>query len=168
MEEDILTRLYTSLHRLGRQMHRYAHTFNDHGNHNHHQEQFRLLSLISKTNGAIQRDLAGSMDVRPSSMTEMVAQMERLGYIKRQQDEKDQRIIRLFLTDKGKLAVDESRQQTNKLVKNIFAGFNDSEIEQLLTLVSKLCNYLDQKDNKNDFTPHLYSLKGYHQHHSKA
>lgn len=147
--------LYTSLHRLSRQLHRYSHRFFQ-GKHHHYQEQFRLLFLIAENDGIIQRDLVEKMDVRPSSMTQMIAKMEQLGLVSRKQDEKDQRVMHIFLTEQGKTAVAESQKTSEKLVDTMFAGLTDEEVGQMLQLTEKLCTHLsaiDSTDSARDF-PH--------------
>lgn len=141
---QVSIRLYTSLNRLVRQMHRFSHRV-EHEQH-HYREQSRLLQLIGQNEGIIQRDLTEEMDVRPSSMTEMLTKMEQLGYISRRPDEKNGRIIHIFLTEQGKLAAEESRALTEKLTEAMFDCLTENEAEQLLTLADKLCEGLDRAE----------------------
>ncbi|WP_051115599.1 MarR family transcriptional regulator [Clostridium pasteurianum] len=48
------------------------------------------MSLIFQNDGIIQKDLAREMDMRPSSMTEMLMRNEKHGFIVRRQDEKEE------------------------------------------------------------------------------
>ena len=136
-------KLYTALHRLGRQLHRCAHRI---GHADHYREQSRLLLLISENDGVIQRDLAEEMDVRPSSMTEMLAKMEQLGLIERRQDEKDQRVMHIFLTEQGKSEAMESQGATKTMTDVLFGGMSEEEISQMLSLTEKLSTYLNAVD----------------------
>ncbi|QAT50223.1 MarR family transcriptional regulator [Caproiciproducens sp. NJN-50] len=138
-------KLFTALHRLGRQMHRCAHHIGHAGG--YYREQSRLLLLIAENDGVIQRDLAEEMDVRPSSMTEMLAKMEQLGLVERKQDEKDQRVMHIFLTEQGKSAVKESQDATRKMTDTLFGGLSGEEISQMLILTEKLCTHLDAIDS---------------------
>lgn len=136
--------LYTALHRLARQMHRFAH-YEVHGG--HYREQSRLLRLIAENDGIIQRDLAEEMDVRPSSMTEMLIKMEQIGYISRRQDEKDQRIMHIFLTEEGKKAAGESVNDADRFTETMFKSLSEEEIGQMIGLTQKLCDNLDADTN---------------------
>ncbi|WP_182187187.1 MarR family winged helix-turn-helix transcriptional regulator [Pectinatus frisingensis] len=133
--------LSIALHRLGRQLHRAYHRGNHHNG--HYREQSHLLFLIAENDGIIQRDLAEKMDVRPSSMTEMVTKMETAGLIIRQQDKKDQRIMHLFLTEQGKESIVKSREKDIKLTDNFFQGLTEEEVGEMLRLTEKLCAYLE-------------------------
>lgn len=143
--------LYTTLHRLARQMHRFSHNM-EHGG--HYREQSRLLRLIAENDGIIQRDLAVEMDVRPSSMTEMLIKMEQIGYINRRQDEKDQRIMHIFLTEEGKNTAEESKNTTDRFTETMFKSLSEEEISQFLALALKLCDNLDADANDKNMQEH--------------
>lgn len=145
MEENNHAKLYTSLHRLGRQLHRCSH----HLGHldGYYREQSRLLLLIAENDGVIQRDLAEEMDVRPSSMTEMLGKMEQLGLVYRKQDEGDQRVMHIFLTEQGRAIAEESKKANAKLTDALFQGLTEDEINEMLRLTEKLAAHLDTLDS---------------------
>ncbi len=157
MPNEDSIQLYTALHRLGRQMHRFSHR--PESGQGSYREQSRLLRLISGNDGAIQRDIAEEMDVRPSSMTEMLVKMEQLGYIIRKQDEKDQRVMHIYLTNEGKAAAEESVNTTGRLTKELFKSLSDEEIKQMLEIASKLC------DNLDSFASDDHAHGVHHEHH---
>lgn len=132
-------KLLIAMHRLGRQLHRASHQGH---HHNHYREQSHLLILIAENDGIMQRDLAEKMDVRPSSMTEMITKMEKAGFISRQQDERDQRIMHIFLTEKGKSSVEDSQKNDIMLTASLFQGLTDEEITEMLRLTEKLSAHL--------------------------
>ncbi|WP_234702334.1 MarR family winged helix-turn-helix transcriptional regulator [Clostridioides difficile] len=51
--------------------------------------------------GQSQKELADKRKVKASTTTVMIKRMEKAGLVERKQDEKDQRVSRIFLTDKG-------------------------------------------------------------------
>ncbi len=162
-------KLFTAIHRLGRQMHRCAHSVG-HAD-GYYREQSRLLMLIAENEGVIQRDLAEEMDVRPSSMTEMLSKMEQLGLIYRQQDERDQRVLHIFLTEQGKNAAKDSQTATQKITGALFGGLTDDEIKQMLALTEKLCSHLDAIDStesNHDIFHHHKHYGGHDSYHESA
>ncbi|MCR4436371.1 MAG: MarR family transcriptional regulator [Clostridiales bacterium] len=130
--------LYHALVRLYRQMFRLVH-LEMHGKYELYRGQANLLLLILKNNGASQGDLAEQLDVRPSSMTEMVAKMERAGLVTRKQDEKDQRVMRIYLTEDGRKAAESLAGTTDEFLGSIFNSLTDEEKEQMLVITEKLC-----------------------------
>lgn len=132
------------LHRLSRKMHRFYHT-SEH-KHGLYHGQSHLLQTIAKHDGIVQRDLAELVDMRPPSVTEAIGRMEELDYIKRRQDEKDQRLMHIYLTDKGKGIVEDTILSEKKFADGLFEGLTEEEIATMLAITSKLCDSLDRLD----------------------
>lgn len=65
---------------------------------------------IEENPGTIQRQLADSFHLRNASVTNMLKNLERDGYIERKQDKKSARIKRIYLTDLGKEQVNEMKK----------------------------------------------------------
>lgn len=101
MSKINLNDLYRTLHRLNRQMHRVSHKEGHRKGRLYH-GQANLLLLISQNDGASQRELGEQMDIRPSSMTEMLTKLEQNGLIVKKRDDKDQRVMHIHLTEEGK------------------------------------------------------------------
>lgn len=112
--------------------------------------QSKLLQLIAKNEGIIQRDLAEQMDMRPSSMTEALGRLEQLNLILRTRDEKDQRTMHIYLTNKGKEIVEDTVKSEEEFMKKftniMFKEISEEEIEKMLEITSKLCKSLDTLD----------------------
>lgn len=133
--------LYTELHRLGRLLFRVSHR--EGYENGHYRGQYRLLRLIMDNDGIIQRDLADQMDMRPSSMTEILARLEQMGLIRREPDEKDQRVVHVRLTDAGRAMAGEAAGAAEGLTGEMFKGMSDEEVSELLRLTRKLEANLD-------------------------
>ena len=65
----------------------------------------RMLMTLRANDGASPAALCELMDVRPSSMSELLARMEEHGLIRRIENENDKRATKVFLTDTGKESV---------------------------------------------------------------
>ena len=132
METDTTIKLYAALSRLGRQLHRYAPRSDFAGT--YFRGKSRILQFIAEHDGVIQRDLAEEMDVRPSSMTEMLLKMERVGLITREQDTGDQRVMHIHITEQGRAMVEAARRTEPKIADSAFDVLTDDEREELLRL----------------------------------
>lgn len=137
--------LFVAVMRLNRQMIRFAHKNVILGRGMHH-AQANLLSMIASLDGPTQRDLAEEMDVRPSSMTEMLGRLEQSGWIRRVQDENDQRVLRVYLTDAGKKIVDESPGFRSQTAGAIFDCLTDEEKDQLAAFLDKISANLERSE----------------------
>ncbi|MDQ7092875.1 MarR family transcriptional regulator [Desulfosporosinus sp. PR] len=150
--------LYQALFRLYRQMFRLVH-LEMHGKHELYRGQANLLLLILKNNGASQRELVEQLDIRPSSLTEMVTKMEQAGLITRRQDEKDQRVMRIYLTEAGRKAAEPLVGTTSDFINSIFISLTEEEKEQMLVITEKLCAtmeamYVPKADMRNNDIRH--------------
>ena len=167
MSKTNLNELYHALHRLNRQMHRSAHR-EDHGKGGRYHGQANLLLLVLQSNGASQRDLAEQLDVRPSSMTEMLTKLEQNDLIERKQDDKDQRIMRIYLTEKGKKAAEKMAESKDAFAESFFQALSEDEQEQLMILIEKLCSSLEAtEDSHSEGMHHRHGACHHEEHHHR-
>ncbi|WP_125154281.1 MarR family winged helix-turn-helix transcriptional regulator [Clostridium rectalis] len=90
-----------------------------------------VLFILNKKDGQSQKELATKMNIKPATATVMLKRMEKSGFIKRIQDEQDQRVIRVYITDKGR----ETIKEVKKVIENIDnVCFNNFTLEEKLLL----------------------------------
>ncbi|ANF94829.1 MarR family winged helix-turn-helix transcriptional regulator [Paenibacillus bovis] len=87
--------------------------------------QDNLLSRLWIDDGVTQMQLCEYLNCEPPTVTHMVRSLEQNGFIYRTRDEQDKRIMRIFLTEKGKELEAPVRlkwqQQQEKLLHSISA-----------------------------------------------
>ena len=64
--------------------------------------QQRVLAVLNLEDGLVQSYLAEVLDLRPSSLAELLKKMENSGDIQRKEDAADKRIKRIYLTETGR------------------------------------------------------------------
>ncbi len=136
-----LTRL---IHREG---HKHAHDMHDS---RMHRGKAHLLAQISENIGAKQMELAEMMDMRPSSMTEMLVSLEQSGLIIRKQDENDQRVMRVYMTEEGTKALESFSSALSGMSQSLFGALTDEEQEQFLKLAEKIIDNFDDVKRPDD------------------
>ncbi|MFN8471002.1 MAG: MarR family transcriptional regulator [Anaerolineae bacterium] len=72
-----------------------------------HRGQGRILALLKLRPEISQKDLSYLLDMRPQSLGELLAKLERNGYITRVPSETDRRAMDIRLTEKGAKAAEE-------------------------------------------------------------
>jgi DNA-binding MarR family transcriptional regulator len=97
-----------------------------------------LLFLAQQDEPALNMEIAEAFDIRPSSVTSQVAQAEEHGFVTRVDDPNDRRRKRIQLTDKGLEFIGGRREKQEAIIDGFFANLTDDEVEDLLTLVTKL------------------------------
>lgn len=85
--------------------------------------QDNLLARLWSSDGITQMQLCEHLKCEPPTITNMVKSLEQNGFIYRKKDAQDARVMRIYLTDKGK-EIEESvdfkwKQQQNKLLHDI-------------------------------------------------
>ena len=105
--------------------------------------QAQLLVLIRDNDGCTQKDLAGLLGVRYSSMSERLNKLERHGYIERVVDENNSKYKRIFITTEGKMAAVQCRRMQKDFEKIMYKGFAKKDKKQLEMYLKKICKNID-------------------------
>ncbi len=107
--------------------------------------QHRVLAVLAKEGTLMQSQLAEILDIRLSSLTELLSKLADRGLITRTTDENDKRVTNVSLTDSGKEAVDGHDDNSDDLLNTLFDGLTDEELDQLNGLLDKLNTSLKEK-----------------------
>lgn len=109
--------------------------------------QFGILFVLDKRGSCSQRELAKSIGVTPPSMTVAIQKLEKRGYIRKQQDENDQRISRIKITNAGKQCVEEARKVLEHMEQTLVKNMSLEEALLLKRLLIQMRdNILDSKE----------------------
>lgn len=100
-----------------------------------HPRQMPILAVLWKEDGCSQKELASQLGVKPPTVTVSIQRLEKIGIIVRKQDEKDQRISRIYLTEEGKAIINEGMRMAKEGEKQVLNGFSESE----LCLMKRFC-----------------------------
>ena len=104
-----------------------------------------MLWALRKNNGMAQKEIAKKLGITPPSMTVMIKKLEGEGYIVKKQDEKDQRMTRIFITEKGKEIAHHMELVLKTLEQEAFANMSEEEIMLLRRLLIQMKeNLLDK------------------------
>lgn len=90
-----------------------------------------------------QRDIERSFQVRRSTATELLNTMEANGYIRRVPVERDARLKKLELTEKGRRLQEEVIAAINGVEDSLTEGFTEEEKNTLSALLEKLRRNLE-------------------------
>jgi len=102
----------------------------------------RILFYISNHPGCLQRDIADSCDVDPSTLSTVLSNMESKGYIERRRFEVNNRSNAIYITEEGKKQSDKATEfllETSKIALN---GFTDKEADELRSYLERIIDNL--------------------------
>ncbi len=92
--------------------------------------QIPVLGLVAKKDGLSQRELAEILRIKPPTVNVSVQRLEKAGFLYKKPDEKDQRVTRIYMTEKGKETKAKALERIRKNEAVMLEGF--SEVEQCL------------------------------------
>ncbi len=90
------------------------------------------IANAGQNGGNRSSDIAHSLNISAGTLTTSVKLLEKKGCITRQTDSHDKRIIRLFLTDKGKRANEIHQSFHKKMVDDVIAALSADEANILI------------------------------------
>ena len=103
--------------------------------------QGRILAVLKLRDGVSTKDLSYLLGVRISSLNELLAKLERNGYVIREPSEYDKRVMLVKLTEKGK-----SEQQTGQSdYGDIFSCLSDDEQQVFGNFLDRIIDALHTK-----------------------
>ncbi len=112
----------------------------------------RIMLLLARKDGMSQNQLTSCIGVDASMITRTVKEMEKeLRWVRRERDPQDNRLMRVFLTEKGQEHAQIIPQKTEKLEKRLTQDLNQADLAQLrayLHLLEDTARYMYEDSNK--------------------
>jgi DNA-binding MarR family transcriptional regulator len=93
--------------------------------------QLSALSVIVYGGPITLGALAAAEQVRPPTMTKLVAAMEDGGLIERESDQEDRRVVRIRPTAKGKRILEEGRDRRIAVIAEALATLPDADVKAI-------------------------------------
>jgi DNA-binding MarR family transcriptional regulator len=107
--------------------------------------QWLLLRHLQRNDSCSIGELAEHLDVRSSTMSQMVDRLEKNGIVYRASNQKDARIKTVILSEKGKEIIQEREMIWVDSLAQPFQNFSTEEKETLLNLMDKLVSHIPKK-----------------------
>ncbi|MFS0724160.1 MarR family winged helix-turn-helix transcriptional regulator [Paenibacillus sp. 1P07SE] len=97
-----------------------------------------LLMRLAGQDGQSQKELARHMQVQPATLTVMINRMTSNGLLERRPDARDQRVSRVYLTEKGRTAAVAVQEALGTLEEWSFARFSSTEKRLFRELLERM------------------------------
>jgi MarR family transcriptional regulator, transcriptional regulator for hemolysin len=148
--EDLLQELMEQMMCVGKQIHHGARQI--HHNAMLHGASFsppqaRLLFAIAgkKEEGISVKELAEKTEVTPGAITQFVDALVKKQLVRRDEDAKDRRIVRLTLTDNARNQFVEFRSTFISSAARAFDALSDDELARIIGLLAKVCAHTNPR-----------------------
>lgn len=110
--------------------------------------QAGILFILNSHGRLSQRQLAEKIGITPPSMSVTLRKLEELGLIHKEPDEKDQRIIRICLSEAGKEFIEKLKSIMDGMEEILYQGFS---VEERLLFRRLLLAMRENLLNSRDF-----------------
>ena len=100
-----------------------------------------LLSMLLEEDGISQGEVSHRFEVDPSRITRLAQRLQDEGLLLRKRDPEDNRVVRLYATEEGRLLIESSRKRREGFEARFRREFTPEELAELrraLGVVSRL------------------------------
>lgn len=104
----------------------------------------RLLECAAANPGVSSRELCELLDLRPSSLSEMLARAEAEGLLQRAADENDRRVQRVTLAEKGERLQREMEDARGRDAQKKASCLSEEEKQQFIGLCGRLSAHIER------------------------
>lgn len=105
--------------------------------------QWRVLMHLLHSDGRTQTELADLVQIEKAPLGRMLDKLESSGWIRRQLDQKDRRIRRVYATEQLEPYVPALRETTRQVLDDAISGLSQDEAGFLLACLKKVKTSLD-------------------------
>ncbi|MBB5263238.1 phosphoglycolate phosphatase-like HAD superfamily hydrolase/DNA-binding MarR family transcriptional regulator [Catenibacillus scindens] len=109
-----------------------------------YKSQMKMLGYIFHHEGVSQRELATQLQISAPSIAVTAKKLEKMGYIRRHMDEKDNRMNVLNTTAEGRALLGQTWKAFSQVDVRMFNGFSPGEIEQLRMFYERIAKNLEE------------------------
>ncbi|MET8291869.1 MarR family winged helix-turn-helix transcriptional regulator [Streptomyces sp. NPDC005132] len=106
--------------------------------HGLHLGQNYLLAVLWERDGTTPGEVAAALNVTTPTVVKMADRMTTAGLLTRRRDDRDNRLVRLWLTDAGRALQEPVEEERRLIEEKVTADLTETEREYLLSTLAKI------------------------------
>ncbi|MCW2914196.1 MAG: transcriptional regulator, MarR family protein [Actinomycetia bacterium] len=106
--------------------------------HGLHLGQNHLLAALWERDGSTPGEIAAALHVTTPTVVKMATRMTTAGLLTRRRDDRDNRLVRLWLTDAGRALQEPIEAERRFMEEKVTADLTETEREYLLSALAKI------------------------------
>ncbi len=110
-----------------------------------HRGQPPVMFALDEADGPSNSELAEILRITPATLTNKIKRMERAGLVVRRRDPEDERVSRVYMTDKGRGIMSGLRTSIDEIDAILLKGFSEQEIEELEGMILRIIENLEKE-----------------------
>jgi DNA-binding MarR family transcriptional regulator len=103
------------------------------------------LTLLSRKDGISQGELSQRFEVDPSRITRLAKRLEAEGLLRRERDPEDNRVVRMYLTEKGRGLIGGLSEHRVRFERRIHDVLSPEELEELRRMLGVLAEVMKDR-----------------------
>ncbi|MEU0968603.1 MarR family transcriptional regulator [Streptomyces sp. NPDC005917] len=103
-----------------------------------HLGQNHLLAALWEQDGRTPGEIAAAVHVTTPTVTKMATRMATAGLLTRRPDDRDSRLVRLWLTDAGRALQKPVEEERRRMEEAVTADLTEAERQHLLSALAKI------------------------------
>ena len=96
-----------------------------------HRGQPPVLFTLEEHEGMSNSEMAEFLNITPATLTNKIKRMEKAGLVIRKRDPEDERISRIYMTEKGRGHMNQVKVSMREIENILLKGFSEAEIEDI-------------------------------------
>jgi DNA-binding MarR family transcriptional regulator len=104
-----------------------------------------LLFQIYRSGSIKTTDIAHHFGITSGAATGIADKLENLGFISRERDKRDRRVVIISLSDKGVAFIEEQKRANVKLYKELLKDFSSEEIQGITDSLNKMAETIKNR-----------------------
>ncbi len=100
--------------------------------------RYETMRHIRDAHGPTMHDVARYLRIKAPSATSQIAHLARAGLIVRKDEKADKRVVRIFLTARGKREVEQYESRSVVMMRATFSRLDDRELRSLVKILRHL------------------------------
>jgi DNA-binding MarR family transcriptional regulator len=109
-----------------------------------------VLDVLAETDGISASQVADACHVRPATITGVVDTLERAGWVARERDNQDRRLVRIRVTDAGRALQEAARAAASREIAPLLPPLNAADEDVVRNYLSRVVEGLRERVDVRD------------------
>lgn len=110
----------------------------------HHSQHHFLMYLARGEAIPSQKEIAEDFQISPAAVAVSLKKLEKLGYVKREGIDEDNRVKKILITEKGKLIVEKTVDMFGAVDRNVFRDFSEEELNNFNSYLDRMLANIEE------------------------
>jgi DNA-binding MarR family transcriptional regulator len=101
-----------------------------------------LLTMLANKDGMSQGEVSRRFEVDPSRITRLAQRLEREGWLRRERNPEDNRVVRLRATREGRLLIESRQERRERFEERIRREFSQEELAEFRRMLGDVARLM--------------------------